>query len=177
MDLCKPADVLVCWLLTQITTTRATMSQIVCGSGMSYSNRVGFCKIILLLASCSLMLLTQCWHTASSEQVKVTSAHRQRCCRHLSTYNTKTDTSLKKYLFNNQPSLIAKVLECRSCSVWITCEGLPAVLSLSFSDLFPAAIVSLSAAILLLFLSDRDYLWHWDTVTDTWTTHTCTQSS
>lgn len=83
----------------------------------------------------------------------------------------------KKYLFNNQPSLIAKVLECRSCSVWITCEGLPAVLSLSFSDLFPAAIISLSAAILLLFLSDRDDLWHWDTVTDTWTTHRCTQSS
>lgn len=37
-----------------------------------------------------------------------------------------------------------------------TCEGLPAVLSFSLFDLFPAAIVSSSAAVLLLFLSDGD---------------------
>lgn len=53
-----------------------------------------------------------------------------------------------------------------------TCEGLPAVLPFSLFDLFPAAIVSLSAAALFLFLSDRDDLWHRHTVAHTWHTHT-----
>ena len=49
-----------------------------------------WCSVVLIEASCSLMLPTQRWHRAPSEHVKVTSAHRQRCCWHLSTYNTGT---------------------------------------------------------------------------------------
>lgn len=63
--------------------------------------------------------------------------------------------------------------------IWhvFTCEGLPAALPFSLLDLFPAAIVPLSAAVLLLFLSHRDDLGHWHTVTHTWPrTHTGTHS-
>lgn len=43
-------------------------------------------------------------------------------------------------------------------SCLFTSEGLPAVLPIAFFDLFPAAIVSLSAGVLHFFLSHRDDL-------------------
>lgn len=62
--------------------------------------------------------------------------------------------------------------------IWhvFTCEGLPAALPFSLLDLFPAAIVPLSAAVLLLFLSHWDDLGHWHTATHTWPRHTQTHT-
>lgn len=52
---------------------------------------------------------------------------------------------------------------------WVvfTCEGLPAVRPFSLFDLFPAAIVSLSAAGVLLLLSHSDDLRHRHALTHT----------
>lgn len=81
-DWCRPAGVWVCWLHTTTTTTFLPVS---CDNML-----VGVCgrEVVPSAASCSLMLLIQRWHRVASEQVKVTSAHRQRCCPPLSTYIT-----------------------------------------------------------------------------------------
>lgn len=64
-------------------------------------------EFVPMAASCSRMLATQWRRRASSRQANVTSAHRHRCRRHLSTYDTgagredaQVDQSGKKNMAN-----------------------------------------------------------------------------
>lgn len=108
-----------------------------------------------------------------------TSSLRFLCNLSWTLWMFRANPGLQACCISQWVSVLKVCVLVRLAVIWhaFTCEGLPAALPFSLLDLFPAAIVPLSAAVLLLFLSYWDDLWHWHTVTHTWPwTHTGTHS-